>query len=478
MEPCFPVKEDKARHHEECRRRLLDTPWGTRLDVATPISERARSAKPQVAYTLDHLCCTARPLSPFSPVSSIPWTGIGSHLWTVSASKQDEYPILDGLLQTVWNDQNTAPQDLNRLENFVSTHSDTEQLLLRGRQTTSSPCSKTRATGYSLLEFICKHHYPLSITQRYYVWISILSFGNEKEELPRRRQIKALATLLGPRGDIVGLGDALTRVLSWISATTSNPGTSDLTTLTECHDIVKRIITSSIDLLEEGQIHEVVGVYCDLVSRSVQSTTAPRTLSFLIEILELVLDQDSIPEPGIRTLVQTLCLVLGRGGETAPSVFGRLSYSVEDASDGAYQCAAHAILGLLSDGLYRLPVLENLESILRHSEDHQLLVRIGAVNAVCERTWSGLVAYFENGSRDGVQEEQHDALVSFHDEMTMLQEIPEEWLKQEGSDFLFTSPIKIVRQLVHSFDFEASPSVRRLLSAVMSWIATLVTKFK
>jgi hypothetical protein len=62
MKPCFLVKEDKARHHEECRRRLLSTPWGTRLDSATPFSERERSAKPHVAYALDHLCCTAYPL--------------------------------------------------------------------------------------------------------------------------------------------------------------------------------------------------------------------------------------------------------------------------------------------------------------------------------------------------------------------------------------------------------------------------------
>jgi len=486
MQPYFTVEEEK-------RRRLLDPPWGWRLDSRTPNSERERSAtKPKVTSPLDQLLCPAfhleGDLSFFSTISST-WTGLGALVRIVGVSNEKECPILDGLLQELWGDQAATSQRLSQLENYVITRSNTKGLLRRASQLTSSPLSNTRASGYSLLKFVSKHHQPLSVTQRHEVWISVRSFGIEKEEQPRYLQIKALTTLLGPRGNIIGSNETLTQILSWIGEGASISGASDLITLTKCHNIVKRIIKNDIDPLGESQIDEIVRAYCNLVTLlieaseqngTVRSRDAATTLavSRLIQILELVLYQGLIPELLIKTLVQTLCLVLGYGGESRPSAFGRLSQGSECDMDETYQRTAQAILGLLCHKLYGLPVLENLEDILRQPEAHSRVVCIGAANAVCERVWAGLEALFENGSHDGVRSEREDLVVSFDEEMTILQDTPQEWLKNPGSDALFTRVIKVMAQVVHQLDFETSPSVRHFMNVTMSRIAILVEKFR
>jgi hypothetical protein len=90
----------------------------------------------------------------------------------------------------------------------------------------------------------------------------------------------------------------------------------------------------------------------------------------------------------------------------------------------------------------------------------------------------GLETFFENGSRDGVRAEREDLLVLFDEEITILQEVPQEWLNSPEADALFTRVTKIMSQFVHSFDFETSPFVRNFMSVTMPRIAILVAKFK
>jgi len=478
--------DERAARYEESRRRLLEPPRRTPLNATTPLSSPPIRAQ---ASTLDSLPHPGRSLQnggqPSSPTSSTLGARSGHVL---SQSNDVDNPLLDNLLQGLWDDQVAALEDLNRLEDAVARASNIELPLSRGRRLTSSPFPNTRATGYSLLEFITKHHGPLSQIWRRCIWILVHSFGSEQDELPRRRQMGALNTLIGPHGNIVGLNGAIAWILDGINSLVSPSGTLiDTATFAEYHKIIRNTITHNIGQLQEDQIHEILDVYCYITSQLAESTwqnanappleaTITLTVAFLVQVVEQILEQELIPELALGTLVQTLCLVLGLGGESKPSAFGTLSQSAEDGSNESYRCAARTVLRLLCDTLYRLPVLEALEGILGYSSDQSPIVRIGAINAVCERVWSELVAHFQDGSHDAVRSEQRGIPIHLDDEFSLLQEIPDKWNGQPTSDALFTRLLKGVTQFLNILEFETSSCVRHFLSRTISRTATLVTQ--
>lgn len=454
--------------HEERRRLLFETPWGTRLGLPIP------GERPSVQR---------QPVNPLDCLSSLDMAFETHHdtplsLLDIGSSTKSHLPYLDDsclpieeLVQVCSEGQFSISENPRLLEYLVSTRhlSETELLLSSGHILTLSSLPTTRETGYTLFYLIPKYHSPFSTLQRHCAWMSISSHGMEVTTGPRQAQMSALASLVSSR-EIYLLNNCIKQMLDWMNKT------DDLVHIIECHNIVQALI---IDRLEDHWAHKIVETYCKILSRSMELDSptplgkAKRIIVHFRQIIELLVEQELFPDSALVMALETLCLILGSGGERTPSAFGEFG---SDETSQAYRHAAELARSLLKHNSYRLPVLETFETILQFSTNHSSTIRIGALNAIAERVWSGLVNRFENNSLDGIPSKPEDGNVPLDDEISILQDLPDRWIGKTGSNALFTRVLKLVRQFVETFDSQTSPSVRRFLNIHITRVAALVTK--